>query len=90
MSDMVSSKYKKEAWEWDDLIHALLEYCDDTKIKTTFDKKNIFTEDFGEKTATDMTQYENYIVEDLTWIDIEEIERKIDAEMDNPLFVKQP
>ena len=89
MSDMVSSKYKKEVSEWDELIHKILKNCDNGKITTVYDWKNIFTDIFTDTISEVMSNYENYVVEDLTWIDIEKINNEIDNDLEsNPLFKK--
>lgn len=86
MSDAVSSKYKKEAIEWNELIHKILKNCDDDNIKDIYDWKNIFTEKYTDKIFNDIRLYEDYIIEDATWIDINEINKNLVENFDMDLF----
>ncbi len=88
MSDAVSSKYKKEAAQWDRLIHKLLKHTDDPSVKINYKWENIFTDAFWDKMYEDLNQYEHYVVDDLTGIDMEQVEAELEAEENNPLFVK--
>ena len=81
LSDGVWWKYEDESIKSDKLVHHILKYCDDDKIKTTFEWENIFTDEYGDEIFDDIKQYENYVVEDLTWIDIEEIDREFEKKM---------
>lgn len=80
MSDMVSNFYKKDAKDSDELIHQILKYCDDPKIKDVWEWKNIFTEEYERNIAQDIIQYENYVVEDLTGINIDQLDSDIEKD----------
>jgi len=43
--------------------------------------ENVFTEEYENNIWNDIQEYENYVVEDLTGIDVEELNQKIDEEM---------
>ena len=88
MSDMVDSKYKKESAEWSKLIDTLLKYTDDKSVKDTFDWKNVFEDDYVDWITELMVEYDNYVVEELTGINVEQIENELEDERNNPLFVK--
>ena len=88
MSDAVNSKYKKEADMWDELLHKVLKHTENKNIKTKFEWKNCFTDEFWDTIDPDITDYEHYVVDDLTGIDMEEVEREIENEINNPLFIK--
>lgn len=81
MSDGVDSKYKKNVLETDELIDKLLKYSNDDKIKETFDWKEVFSEEYCDGIAEEMRKYEDYVVEDLTGINMEELKRDVDEEM---------
>ncbi len=78
MSDCVSDFYKKDLHDSDGLIHQILKYCDDPKIKDVWEWKNIFSEEYSEEIFNDVIEYENYVVEDLTGINIDELDKEID------------
>jgi len=86
MSDAVSSKYKKETNMWDELIHKILKYCNDKKIKDEFEWKNIFSEEYTDKIFDDIKEYENFVIEDVTWINIDEIDKELEEDFDKELF----
>ena len=89
MSDAVDAKYKREVNMWDKLVDKVLSCTNDKNIKTTFNWKNVFTDKFINSIAfTDITNYDNYVVEDLTGIDMLEIEQNIENAENNPLFMK--
>jgi len=60
MSDMVSSKYKKEADEWDKLISKILKYSEDKSILEEFDWELGLTDVYMDKITTDMLEYDDY------------------------------
>ncbi len=81
MADIVNDFYKKDAHDSDEVIHQVLKCCDDPKVKDIWDGKNVFTEEYENNIWNDIQEYENYVVEDLTGIDVEELNQKIDKEM---------
>ena len=82
MSDMVSNYYKSDLQDYEELIHQFLKYCDDPKIKDNFEWKNIFSEEYENEVMDDLIKYENFVVEDLTGINIEEMDKKIEEELE--------
>ena len=60
MSDMVSSKYKKEADEWDKLISKILKYSEDKSIFEKFGWELCLTDEYMDKITTDMLEYDDY------------------------------
>ncbi len=61
MSDMVDSKFKKEADEWDILLDKILKSSENKDIYEKFDWKLMLTDEYMEKITDDMVTYDTSV-----------------------------